>query len=196
MSIHLRSTIAWLAFAAAASGFAVAPTANAAPVTYGFSVHVDDGPLAGVDESGTFSYDSSLATPNAWLHQTGLLGAFDFSFNGSTYGVATVDTGWLQFDASGKLAAFTFGNACDTDGDCWMHPGQDTWYVTDYGLTYSVPGFTGFDGIGCGTTKWLQVHASVAEPGTLGLFGLGFLLLAGAMARRRLLPAAPAPRAP
>lgn len=195
MPIHLRSTFVWLAFAAAACGLAVAPAAEATPVTYGFAVHVYSGPLAGTDESGTFSYDSGIAAPDAWLFQKGLLSAFDFSFNGRTYDVTTVDTQVMTFDEWGNLRSFVIGNACDFDGFCGVTAGQDQWWIAGSPFTseiaYSVPGFINF---GWGTMEWSQIHASVAEPGTLGLFGLG-LLFAGAMTRRRLLPAGPAPTA-
>lgn len=59
-------------------------------------------------------HDSSISTPGGVPHQTGLLSAFDFPFNG-TCGVARAETSWMIFDewdsntaksSSGTLAAY------------------------------------------------------------------------------------------
>lgn len=179
MSTNLRCKAALLGLALAAITFA--PVAMATPITYNFTVNVNNGPLAGT-YNGMFSYDSNSIVPGGYNNATGLFTALAFTFNGIAYNAGTANTGALGFDGSGALTYFVFGNNC-VAGTCVVTPGNYEWWVLPGtgGFVYSVPG----SDVDFGNSSVSYALASVPEPGSLGLFGFGVLLL-GFAARRRL----------
>ena len=182
MSTNFRSRAAWLGLAAIAVAVFVAPAVQATPVTYDFTVNIPTGPLAGTNEKGSFSYDSSSITPGAENDTFGLLTALNFTFNGIAYNASTANTGFLTFDSAGNLTEFVFGTWCDDPGSCATGPYRNDWYATSFaGIWYGV---LDSDQVFTGELTWALAPASVPEPGTLGLFGLGALVI-GAFARRR-----------
>ena len=160
----LCTKAAFLTFAVAAVGFSFAPVAEATPVNYDFSVQVITDPSLSAD--GTFSFDSSSITPGSTNTATGLLTALDFTFNGITYDANTANTGFLSFDADGKLTNILFGTNCDTVKTCSL-----PWFARSGKFTYGRPG------TGRVTFSLAPVAVPVPEPGALGLFGLGALLI-------------------
>ncbi|HET6218079.1 MAG TPA: PEP-CTERM sorting domain-containing protein, partial [Acidobacteriaceae bacterium] len=92
------------------------------------------------------------------------------------------NTGWLQFDATGALDGFCFGNEAGS-GSCPADTDANVWYVQAGFMQYGAPGF---DSLGNGSVTYsLASVAATPEPGTLVM--LGTALLAGAgLARRRL----------
>ena len=159
-----------------------APVAEATPITANFTVNVTSGPLSGTVENGNFSYDSSSIVPNGYNNATGLLTALNFTFNGTTYNSTTANTGWLGFDSAGDLNSFLFGNNCAAGG-CTVIFGFDNFFadVGSGGFVYSLPGVNNaFFG------NVTLDHVGVPEPGALGLFCFGLLLLLfGAASRQR-----------
>lgn len=183
MSARYGFKVACFVLAAAAAAISFAPAAEATPVTHDFAVHVTSGPLAGSVENGSFSYDSSSITPGGFNSASGLLTAFDFTFDGITYDAGSANTGLLGFDAAGDLTSFFISSSCISLG-CTFSAGTENFTVTPgmNGFVYSTSSFQNY---GFGDVTFAPVRASVPEPGTLGLFGFGLLLL-GAAARRRL----------
>ncbi len=181
MSIKFYSNIASLTLAAAAA-ISFVPTAGATPVNYNFMVSVTSGPLAGNAENGSFSYDSSSIVPNGFNSASGLLTAFNFNFDGTTYDASTANTGLLGFDSAGKLTSFFISSSCPL---CTFAPGTDNFTVApgSLGFLYSTTASTDY---GVGDVTYSLAGVSVPEPGTLGLFGFGLLLLGGVAMRRRL----------
>lgn len=186
MSNNLTKKAAFLMFAAAAFGFSCAPVAEATPVNYDFTVGFNPaGPIRG-NTIGSFSYDSSSVVPGGGTNNgTTLLTALDFTLNGITYNAGTANTGFLKFNAAGDLIGFEFGSNCTTTR-CSVFGGSDSWFIRSPGLTYTVPG-TPRGGAGKVTYNLAPVSVSVPEPGTLGLFGLGALLLGLFLGTRRRL---------
>ncbi|MEO7051924.1 MAG: PEP-CTERM sorting domain-containing protein [Rhodanobacter sp.] len=180
MSTTLGSKIAFLALAAAA--ISCVPAAEASPVNYNFSVAVTSGALTGNVENGSFSYDSSSIVADGFNSEPGLLTAFKLNFGGTAYDASTANTGLLGFDAAGKLTSFFISSSC---GLCTFAPGTDNFTVTAFptdGFAYST---ATFDDFGFGDVTYALAGVSVPEPGTLGLFGFGLLLLGGVAVRRR-----------
>lgn len=185
MSKNLGAKFALLLSFTAVIGFFFAPAAKATPVNYDFSVVVTSGPLHGTTLNGTFSYDDSSIVPGA-NNALDLLTALDFTLNGVTYDASTANTGKLTFDAVGNLTSFIFGTDC-TAGLCKLSTGAGSFLVSDNAFAYFVR--RPVLGAGTGTTTYslATTPVSVPEPGTLGMFGLGALLLGlFAGARRRM----------
>jgi len=124
--------------AIAVLGILFAAAANATPVKYDFTVTATSGPLDGTVSHGTFSFDSSSVTPGTWSRATGLLTAFDFTWNGTTYNAATANTGTLSFDGAGHLTDFMFGTHCSA-GECSFAVAPETWFAWSDAFFYSLP---------------------------------------------------------
>ncbi|MGH8215242.1 MAG: PEP-CTERM sorting domain-containing protein [Rhodanobacteraceae bacterium] len=180
MSIKLGSRAVGFVLAVTAAAISFAPVAKATPVTYDFTVNVTGGPLMGTVENGSFSYDSSSVTPGGTNSASGLLTAFDFSFNGMTYDATTANTGALGFDSSGNLDYFFVSSSCPL---CTFAPGTDNFTVTPgtNGFIYSTATFNSY---AFGDVTYAPAGVPVPEPGVLGLFAFGLLLLIGVAARR------------
>jgi hypothetical protein len=157
-------------------------SASASDITYDFTVTASTGPLAGTVSNGSFSYDSSVVDPGQFVLGTTLLTDLDFTWEGVSYTAATANTGWLQFDATGALDGFCFGNEAGS-GSCPADTDANVWYVQAGFMQYGAPGF---DSLGNGSVTYsLASVAATPEPGTLVM--LGTALLAGAgLTRRRL----------
>ena len=195
MSQNLGTKAAFLVFAAAVIALSFAPAAQADIITYNFTVDVPPGsdPLSGMHEDGSFSYDGSSITPGARNLAIDLLTTLDFTVSGITYNAGTANTGFLSFDAAGDLLGFHFGTHCGFGfGSCSISSGTNNWWVyvdVDFGISefrYASPADR--SGIFDGTVTYALAGSgpiSVPEPGTLGLFGLGALML-GLFARTRL----------
>lgn len=183
MLISFGSKGRWLASVAAAMAFVVAPAVEATPMDYTFTVNVTSGPLSGVTENGSFSYDSGSVVAGTSIDGPGLLTAFDFNFNGTSYNAGTANTGTLKFDSTGNLVSFIFGTDCDVRGTCYVPWGSNNWTISSvFGFGYSIPASGVYSR---GTVNFARaVPASVPEPGSLGLFGVGVLML-GLFARQR-----------
>ena len=104
-----------------------ASAAQAAPITYDFTVTGTSGPLNGTAAHGTFSYDSSSIVPRGANQATGLLTSLSFSWNGISYDQTTANTGDLRFDVSGNLTQAQFGSNCSSFG-CSLIFGSNSWF--------------------------------------------------------------------
>lgn len=182
MSMNLGTKTACSALAAAAVAFSFAPAAQATPINYDFSVHVNSGSLSGTTENGSFAYDSSSIIPGGTNSTAGLLTALDFTLNGIAYDANSANTGFLSFNAAGDLTGFLFGNNC-VAGRCGLISRGDSWFARTFGrtnnFTYTAVDSLGRPSAGVGNVSYslAPVSVPVPEPGTLGLFGLGALLI-------------------
>ena len=180
------SRLAGLVLAAAAStAILFAPAALATPVSFDFSVNVTSGPLSGNTYNGNFSYDSSSIIAGGSNDAAGLLTALNFNFNGNSYDANTVNTGSLVFDSAGTLSFFMFGTDCSANL-CLMSSGTDGLLVSPDYFAYTLKGDNGFyskSGANAVTYDLAPVH--VPEPGSLGMYCFGILLLLAASASRR-----------
>ena len=190
---RLGSRVAYWVIAAVAAAISFAPAAQATPISYDFSVNVTSGPLSGNTYNGSFSYDSSSIISGGYNNASGLLTALNFSFDGTTYDATSANTGWLGFDAAGNLDSFVFGNNCP-DGTCTVQSGYDQFYVI-YAPYASPPGSFVYSMNGWNqasivnspeTITFAPATVHVPEPGSLGLFCFGtLLLLAASLSHRR-----------
>lgn len=177
MLISFGSKGRWWLSVAAAIAFVIAPAVEATPLDYTFTVNVTTGPLAGVTENGSFSYDSGSVVAGTFIDGPGLLTAFDFTFNGTTYNAVTANTGMLKFDSTGELVAFRFGTDCDVQGTCHVVWGSSNWIINSgvFGFGYSTPASGSYSR---GTVSFARaVPTPVPEPDSLSLFGVGVLML-------------------
>ena len=161
--------------------------ASAIPIKVEFSVRGTDGPLAGVQRWGWFTYSDSIIPAGG----TGLVGgsaAIDDLFlqwAGATYTGSEIKSGGMQF-INGGLAAATFGTVCRTELSCVVQPLPagglyfDVQSILNGLFTYNLNGVQRY---GVTTIK----RAAVPEPSTVMLFtlclaGLG---IAGDFVRRQ-----------
>lgn len=190
MPTSFRSGLGWVTLAALTVAIFAAPAAQATPVTHNFSVTMQDdpflfGPAAGTTTNGSFTYDSSSVTPGAGNHAIGLLTALDFTFNGITYNASTANTGFLQFDDAGNLEGFAIGTNCDTVS-CTVSPHTDGWLGDAFTFLYSTSTSDyAYQGFLTFAFAPYSPPTSVPEPGTLGLFGLGGLMMGLVVGTRR-----------
>lgn len=177
---------------ASVAGFALALAAafpaGASTITYDFTVTATSGPLDGVTENGTFSYDSSIIVPGERINAAGLLTELDFSWDGIAYNQTTANTGALRFDASGDLTAAFFGTDCGPNL-CESKPGTDDWTANmAFGLALGHFGYDTPDGSGLGlVSATLVPELPTWVMALLGFAGLGF-----AAARRARVAVSPA----
>ena len=186
-----RSKTACLALAMAATALFVVPSVQASPVNYTFTVNVTSGPLSGTSSTGSFSYDTSSIVDDRYVNKTGLLTALAFTFNGTAFNAGSANTGDLVFDSAGNLTSFLIGNNC-TPGSCTVDGITNQWWIDPPSNTVSSSLFysnQGFDGFGVGDVTFslagVPPSSSVPEPGALGMFGFGALLLGVFVSRRR-----------
>jgi len=151
---------------------------SAATVTYNFFVNGGDlGPLAGVSASGSLSFDDSIVPAGGGpVDDAGVFSDLAFTWNGISYTAAAANTGYLEFDANGKLINGVFGTDCHA-GDCsaGIHD-PDSWLIS-LGLGSEFAYDAGDDErLFFGPVRISLL--GVPEPGTLALLGLGVIALA------------------
>ena len=100
------------------------------------------------------------------------------------------NTGFLSFNAAGELTGFLFGTHC-VAGRCGLVSGGESWFARTFGRTSAFT-YTSVDSLGRPSAGTGEVGYSLApvavpvpEPGTLGLFGLGALLIGLFVGARR-----------
>lgn len=183
--------------AAALAAALVAPLAQAVPVTVDFSVTSTDSSTgsyaAGVVGTGYFTFDDSLIPASG----TGTIGnsilgvqTLDLSFNwfGTSFDTTNAGIATLSF-LDGVLTDWWIGGtyAAPICGlgrySCVHSAGTEADFIlrTEGGSIND--GINAGIGAGYGTVTWSVRSASVPEPMTLGLFGLG--LAAIGLGRRR-----------
>ena len=105
--------------------------------TYVFTINRQSGSLLGSSSTGSLSFDESLAMANNQYVGPDVLSAFSLTIGSTFYGLASVSTGLLWFDAHGDLntpetttSGFFDGMALSVAlGRCWA------------GMAARIPGF-------------------------------------------------------
>lgn len=160
---------------------ATAPSAQAALLTYDFTVTATSGALIGESSNGSFSFDESIipsVIPDGGVSvgAEGLLADLEFVWNGITYDETSANTGFFIF-RPGRVFDACFGNNAGAGG-CAVGALTNEWYVSLYSIgggqfAYATP--ESFIGEGTVTYK------RVPEPSILALIGTG---IAGLFATR------------
>jgi hypothetical protein len=176
-----------------AIGVLLAPmSALAVPITVDFTItNVSaytgssyNGYALGGTTNGSFTFDDALGT-----FETPSSGnaAIDLSLNwlGASFDESNTQIWQLRFDSLGALTGWALGGA-NCAFNCVYSNGPNDLYVTG-GAPYngtSAGHVEGVNGWMIGSVRsWSARPASVPEPGTLGLLGIG--LLGAAAARRK-----------
>jgi hypothetical protein len=103
--------------------------AQAALLTYDFTVTATSGSLAGDVGSGSLSFDSSLlAVANTNNAQPGLLTDLSFTWGGTTYNASTANTGQISTSTVNHIALVEFGNDCSTGGCTASSAVPNSWW--------------------------------------------------------------------
>ena len=127
---HPQRRMRALAAALLAAAAFVATPAQAASLHYDFDVNWTLGPLRGQTSSGRFEFDAALARPLAAYNATDLLSAASFTVLSRSYTTPAIHSGWLTFDATGRVDGFALGSNC-RPGVCTARPGDpDQFFVT------------------------------------------------------------------
>lgn len=182
----LGTKSAFLVFAVAAAAFSFAPVTQATPINYDFTVSVSTGPLFGTTANGSFSYDSSSVVAGGTNSAPRLLTALDFTFDNITYDASTANTGFLEFDFDGNLINILFGTNC-IGMRCTL-PSPASWQSRSGVFSYGALAANGSYKSGAGFLSYALATTepvAVPEPGSLGLFGLGALMLGAFVGLRR-----------
>ena len=168
-----------LAAILASAALALAPgLAQAAPVTYGFTLTFVSGSLTGEVDAGQFSFDSSSVTPGAFNGHTGLLTDLAITIDGVAYDETMANTGGFGFDAAGQLTSFLFGTDCSGSGCTTSILDSGSWAVSRFGATAA--GAHGATSLSSATVSFaLQPNGrELPEPSSLAL-----MVLAAGVAR-------------
>ena len=115
--------LAWLALTAG--------SAFADDETYVFILNWKSGSHAGTSSSGSLSFDDSLAMPNAQYSGPDVLRSFSLTIGSTFYGLASVTTGFLWFDANSDLRLLSVGTDCGP-GFCVVSPTNPTTFYLVY----------------------------------------------------------------
>jgi hypothetical protein len=159
------------------TGMGVPLVANAAPLTFNFTVDGGiSGPLAGVSSSGYFTIDDAII-PEFGGDVIGgsLFQDFGFTWNGVSYNASTVNSSYLSFDFFGTLLGWGFGSDCpNTDQvGCQAFSGQNSWFIDYTSFVYGLPQVRDQYYEGTANVTRRQANVDVPEPGTLALLALG-----------------------
>ena len=157
--------------------------AQAAIVTYDFSVTATSGSLLGTSASGVFSFDTAAAPAGAYTDGSALLTFLDFTWGGIHYDETSANTGAIIRAVNGDLTTAMFGNQCSISGVCSVSSGSVDWVYR--GGLGTLNDFAYSDGrsIGFGSSTTTLRATEVPEPTSVALLGLGFAVL-GLMRRR------------
>ena len=150
---------------------------SAATVTYNFLVNGGGlGPLAGVSASGSLSFDDSIVPAGGGaVDDASVFSDLAFTWNGITYTAVTANTGYLEFDANGKLIDGVFGTDCHAGGCSAGIDDPDSWLIS-LGLGSEFAYDAGDDErLFFGPVRISLLR--VPEPGTLVLLGLGLIAI-------------------
>ena len=97
--------------------------------TYVFTINWQSGSLLGSSSTGSLSFDESLAMANNQYVGPDVLSAFSLTIGSTFYGLASVSTGLLWFDANADVRLLMVGTDCGF-GYCSVHPTEpDTFYL-------------------------------------------------------------------
>jgi len=100
-----RSTLSCATVTMAMSG-----AASGASIMYDFRVDATSGVLSGDTASGNFTFDSgTIPSGGGTVGATNLLTALSFRWDGITYNASTANTGWLTFNARGRVTFLVLG---------------------------------------------------------------------------------------
>ena len=153
------------------------PTISAAiPITHNFTVRGIDGPLAGVESWGSFTYDNSIMPAGGSGVVGGSATNVDFVLNwgGSIYTENEIKSGGIIF-VGGQLGGALFGSVCRTDFSCLLAPLPLGALFLD--IQPILPGLFSYNLDGTQRVGVITMKR-VPEPSTLALGCLALLALA------------------
>jgi hypothetical protein len=159
--------------------------ANAASTRYDFSIDWTQGSLIGTTSTGSLSFDSSLALPNASYKTPNTLLSFELNLRGQTHTLSEVTVGYLAFDSLGDLRMLGVGTDCKP-GICYSYSGNEKSFSISYDSSLNNNKFFAYNGDAGGLLAFgsgaFSTTSSVPEANTLLMTAVG--LAFGFMALR------------